>query len=91
MLGLGCLLQQLGQLPEAEQLCRQCLEIREAQLGPQHAETAAALMGVGSVLLEQQQRAEAKLLLEKAVYLSILKLGEQHSQTRQARELLGRC
>ena len=91
MLGLGCLLQQLGQLPEAGQLCRQCLEIREGQLGPQHAETAAALMGVGSVLLEQQQRAEAKLLLEKAVYLSILKLGEQHSQTRQARELLGRC
>ena len=27
----------LGRLPEAKQLCRQCLEIREVQLGPQHA------------------------------------------------------
>ena len=72
MQGLGCLLQQLGQLTETEQLWTQCLGMREAQLGPQHAENATALLGVGSVPLEQQQRAEAKLLVEKAVYSSSL-------------------
>ena len=63
MLGLGRLLQQLGRLPEAQQLCRKCLEIWEAQLGPQHAQNAAAPRGVVSVLLEQQQRADVRLLL----------------------------
>ena len=37
-LALGRLLQPLGQqTADVKQLCRQCLEIREVQLGPQHA------------------------------------------------------
>ena len=55
-----------------------------AQLGAEHAETAATLRGERSVLLEEEQRVEIELLLEKGVYLSVLKLNVQSSQRRQA-------
>ena len=44
-LNLGSVLRAAGKLEEAEGACRQCLDIREHQLGPQHSDTAAAQIG----------------------------------------------
>lgn len=44
-LNLGGVLRAAGKLEEAESACRQCLDIRERQLGSQHTDTAAAQIG----------------------------------------------
>ena len=44
-LNLGSVLRAAGKLEEAEGACRQCLGIRERQLGSQHTDTAAAQIG----------------------------------------------
>lgn len=44
-LNLGAVLRAAGKLDEAESACRQCLDIRERQLGSQHTDTAAAQIG----------------------------------------------
>lgn len=44
-LNLGGVLRAAGKLEEAESACRQCLDIRERQLGSQHSDTAAAQIG----------------------------------------------
>jgi len=44
-LNLGAVLRTAGKLKEAEDACRQCLDIRERQLGSQHTDTAAAQIG----------------------------------------------
>lgn len=44
-LNLGAVLRAAGKLEEAEDACRQCLDIRERQLGSQHTDTAAAQIG----------------------------------------------
>lgn len=44
-LNLGAVLRAAGKLQEAEDACRQCLDIRERQLGSQHTDTAAAQIG----------------------------------------------
>jgi len=44
-LNLGGVLRAAGKLEEAEDACRQCLDIRERQLGSQHTDTAAAQIG----------------------------------------------
>lgn len=48
-LNLGGVLRAAGKLEEAEEACRQCLGIRERQLGLQHTDTAAAQIGKASL------------------------------------------
>lgn len=57
-LNLGTVLRAAGKLEEAEGACRQCLSIRERQLGSQHTETAAAQIGLSCLLCVAQKHVQ---------------------------------
>ncbi len=70
-LNLGGVLRAAGKLEEAESACRQCLDIRERQLGSQHTDTAAAQIGqhflACSILLWHGTWEEVRPLLDRQI------------------------
>ncbi len=85
-LNLGGVLRAAGKLEEAESACRQCLDIRERQLGSQHTDTAAAQIGqhflACSILLCHDTRGESRPLFDRHIV-------GQESVTQA--KLMGRC
>jgi hypothetical protein len=55
-----------GQLSRAEKAFRMALTIREASLGPDHADVAAAASGLAGVLTMTQRQDQAIPLLEQS-------------------------
>ena len=66
------------------------LAIREAQLGPEHPNTANSLWNLAALRTNQNRYAEAKVLLERALDIFQQKLGNDHPSTTGVQRWLNR-
>jgi serine/threonine protein kinase/tetratricopeptide (TPR) repeat protein len=80
--------EELGQYPKAEQHARRAVELRLAQLGPEHAETISAQNALGSVLHQQGQDENVRTLLTPVLATARNVLGAEHTETLQTMEVL---
>ncbi|CAK8985874.1 Nephrocystin-3 [Durusdinium trenchii] len=78
---LASVLEDRGDLAEAEALCRRVLEGDEAQWGAEHQQTLTALSNLASVLKQQGKYEEAEALYRKALEGREARLGARHLDT----------
>lgn len=71
---LGMLYDKLGR-PEAEELLREAVALREGLSGPNHMETAIVLNNLGHVLDTKRQYAEAEQLVSRAYQICSASVG----------------
>jgi hypothetical protein len=84
--GLARALNGTGRPTEAEPLARRAFAIREAALGPDHADVALSLHALASALRDLGRPAEAQPVLVRALAIRERTLGPDHPQTRGVRE-----
>lgn len=87
---LATLLQDAGQLEEAEKLFVEALETRREVLGPADPATLTSINNLGMLLLEKGSVAEAEKLLREALGARRLSLGVDHTDTQDSLYNLGR-
>ncbi|MBZ5601981.1 MAG: tetratricopeptide repeat protein [Acidobacteriia bacterium] len=64
--------------PEAEEMLRKALDVRERELGPANRDVAVVLNDLGVLLQSRKRPAEAEPLLERALSIWQAALGEMH-------------
>jgi CHAT domain-containing protein/tetratricopeptide (TPR) repeat protein len=74
---------------EAEQQFRRALSIREARLGPDHIDVAAALDKLGSAYREQAKYADAGAAYARALAIKEKELGQDHAEVSASLVNLG--
>ncbi|MEX1366338.1 MAG: serine/threonine-protein kinase [Nannocystaceae bacterium] len=87
---LGAVAHSQGEYEEARDLYERALAIREASLGPDHPEVAAALNDLGSVAHSQGEYAEARALYERALVIFEQALGPDHPDVAASLDNQGR-
>jgi tetratricopeptide (TPR) repeat protein len=70
--------------PQAEQLFRDALVIREKVLGPEHPVTAISLGSLALLLHQHGDHAEAQRLYERALAINEKALGPEHPDTAES-------
>jgi tetratricopeptide (TPR) repeat protein len=85
--GLRSLASLLGERedPEAEQLIRRTLAIRQSATGPEHAQVADEMQMLAGELARQKRFVEAEALARQALDLSLRTLGPDHPVIPNAR------
>jgi tetratricopeptide (TPR) repeat protein len=78
---LAVLLENQGNLAEAQPLFERALAIYENVRGPEHGATAAVLNNLALLLQDQGKLAEARPLFERALAISEKALGPEHPNT----------
>jgi tetratricopeptide (TPR) repeat protein len=78
---LGQAYEELGQYSKAEQHATRAVELRLAQLGPEHADTIAAQNALGWAVYRQGQHEKARALLTPVLAAARTVLGPEHKET----------
>ena len=87
---LATLLQDAGELDEAEALFREALEKRREVLGATDPSTLTSINNLGMLLQEKEQTAECEALLREALQARRQALGVDHTDTQDSLFNLGR-
>ena len=77
-----------GRYEKAEPLYQRALEIREAQLGPEHPDVATSLNNLAELYRLQGRYEEAEPLYQRALGIFEAQLGPEHPNTVTVRENL---
>jgi tetratricopeptide (TPR) repeat protein len=83
------LLQQEGQLGDAEVTLQHALSIAEKTLGPEHPDVSLRLNNLAILYEDQGRVSEAEPLLKRALIVGEKKLGADHPNVTRIRENLG--
>ncbi|MEM9003798.1 MAG: tetratricopeptide repeat protein, partial [Cyanobacteria bacterium P01_F01_bin.86] len=85
---LALLYRSMGRYSEAEPLYARALAIREAQLGPDHPDTAGSFNNMAMFYYALERYAEAANFGTKALEVFLKKLGQEHPSTQTVLENL---
>jgi hypothetical protein len=78
------LLQNQGELGEAEPLCRTALAAKRRMLGDEHPSTLDSIHNLGLLLWAQGSKAEALEMLRQELEVRRRVLGEDHPHTQRS-------
>jgi serine/threonine protein kinase/tetratricopeptide (TPR) repeat protein len=78
---IGKLYEQFGKLPQAEQMEREALALREREFGTNSLETAASLNDLGLELMAQHKLPEAEKVHAQALAIRRKRLGQENADT----------
>ena len=78
---VGIYLHHQGQFEDSELLCQRALRISEAQLGPDHPDTATSLNNLALLYKSMGRYGEAEPLFQRALVISKAHLGSDHLDT----------
>jgi serine/threonine-protein kinase len=82
------LLEQGGDLTEAETLCREAYQIQLDRIGPEHADIAQYIDALAQALIANSRFAEAAVMLCKSWAVKEGTLGPDHNETIRTRNIL---
>ncbi|MGI9175959.1 MAG: tetratricopeptide repeat protein, partial [Rhodothermales bacterium] len=77
---LGTTYLNLGRLADAERHLREALELRQATLGPEHADVGETTSQLAIALQDQGAYAEADLLFRRVIAINMANFGEIHKE-----------
>jgi tetratricopeptide (TPR) repeat protein/predicted Ser/Thr protein kinase len=81
---VGSVFSNLGLYRKGEPQLRKALELREANLGPDHPDTLDAAMNLGGLLWEDSRLSEAETIIRKCIAQYRRTLGPDHPRTLSA-------
>ncbi|MDY6940213.1 MAG: tetratricopeptide repeat protein, partial [Cyanobacteriota bacterium] len=79
--GLARVAQAQSRWPDAEQWCRECLQMAEHRFGPEHPHTATSLNSLAGLYRTTGRYAEAEPLYQRALAMCEAQLGAEHPDT----------
>ena len=86
---LGCVYIETGEYSKAEQLFRDCVEIRVRLLGEDHLDIADSVLMLGRVCAKINSPHEAMMYFEQAQLIRKTKLGEKHLEYAEVMREIG--